>query len=67
MKQVTLVIQMYGFAEEKQSVKLVHTGGRKHHSTKGLHNDQPTQPLKIISDLKILLETDTNILYITDQ
>jgi hypothetical protein len=38
-KQVTLVIQMYGFAAEKQSVKLVHTGGRKHHSTNGLHND----------------------------
>jgi len=38
-RQVTLVIQMYRFAAEKQSVKLVRTGGRKHHSTKGLHND----------------------------
>jgi len=36
--QVTLVIQMYRFAAEKQSVKLVHTRGRKHHSTKELHN-----------------------------
>jgi hypothetical protein len=61
------VIQIYGFAAEKQSMKLVHTGKRKHHSTKGLHNDQPTLPLKIISDLKTLLETDTNILYVTDQ
>jgi hypothetical protein len=58
---------MYGLAAEKQSVKLVHTGGRNHHSTKGLHNDKPTLPLKTMSDLKILLETDTNILYFTDQ
>jgi hypothetical protein len=55
-KQIALVIQMYRFAAEKQSVILVHTVGRKHHSTKGLHNDQSMLPviIIIISDLKIL-------------
>jgi hypothetical protein len=50
---------MYGFIAEKQSMKLVCTGGRKHHSTKALHNDQPTLPLKIISDLKVLSVTNS--------
>jgi hypothetical protein len=47
-KQITLVIQMYRFAAEKQSVILVHTVERRHNSITGPHSDQSMQAVIII-------------------